>query len=82
MDELAKIARKCATVDHALVALHDAGASPVLAIKALREGRGLSLTDGKKALHASPAWAVEARAAEGFHKQLCEAFDGLDEEDL
>jgi ribosomal protein L7/L12 len=74
--DLVAIARKSATVEDALVQLHEAGASPIQAIKALREGKGLALGEAKLALHASPAWHKEAREAEEFHDEL---FKWLDE---
>jgi ribosomal protein L7/L12 len=72
---LEQIARDSAKVDLALATLHEAGASPVEAIKALRIGRGLSLADGKKALNASPSWFAEARAADALHEEICRALD-------
>jgi ribosomal protein L7/L12 len=77
--ELERIARTHASVEAALVALHDAGASPIGAIKALRAGKDLSLGEAKQALHASPAWYSEARTAEALHEQFLEA---LNEEDV
>jgi len=79
VDALEKIARNSRSAEDALVALHDAGASPIQAIKALRIGMGLSLIESKIALHSSPAWAAEAGAAEQFHNELLRA---VDEEDL
>jgi ribosomal protein L7/L12 len=67
------IARDSPTVEEALVALHEIGASPVYAIKALHDGRGLSVDEAKSALFASPAWATESRAAENLHEQIISA---------
>jgi ribosomal protein L7/L12 len=69
LDGHVTIARNSATVENALVRLHEAGASPIEAIKALREGMGLDLGQAKLALQASPAWHVEARSAEKLHDQ-------------
>ena len=78
MDSLEKIARNCASVEDALVALHDAGASPIQAIKALHDGRGISLGEGKSALHTSPAWIAEAEAADFLHDKITNALKGED----
>ena len=51
------VARDATSVEDALNALHEHGASPATAIKALIMGRGVSLRDAKLALHRSPAWA-------------------------
>lgn len=75
MNDLVAIARKSATVEDALVRLHEAGATPIRAIKALSEGKGIDRGQAKTALLASPAWAVEARAAEEFHDGLFKALD-------
>jgi len=58
------------TADEALGLLKQSGASPIDAIRALRERFGISLTDAKMALHSHPAWATEARAAEELHDEL------------
>jgi len=74
MDALARTARDALSVEEALAALHAKGASPVQTIRALREGRGISIREGKLALHRSPAWYVEAKPAEQLHDMLCDAF--------
>ena len=73
MNSLKEIARDCAPVEEVLVALYDAGASPIQAIKALHDGRGLSLIEGKSALHGSPAWSAEAEAAAALHDAIIKA---------
>ena len=70
-----EIAKISASVDEALKRLHTMGVSPVEAIKALRDGRGLPFAEGKKALHSSPSWSEEARCAEKLHDELLGAFD-------
>src|SRR5690606_5612335 len=65
-----EIARRCVSTEEALAALHDAGASPVRAIKALHEGRGMSLRDSKAALMESPSWHAEAAAANRMWEEL------------
>ena len=77
MASLADIAQRAAGASEALVCLHEAGASPVQAIRALRDGRGLSLAEAKAALMRSPAWAAESEAATRLHDELLEAL-GLD----
>lgn len=67
---LVTIASHAATTEQALVELHAAGASPVRAIRALCTGRGLDMREAKAALHTSPAWIREARAAEHLHDQI------------
>lgn len=59
-----------ATPDEALVLLKESGASPLEAIKALRERFGMTVGDGKMALHTHPAWYAEARAADELHDPL------------
>ena len=73
MSSLRELAESAGDVAAALTRLHEAGASPVEAILALSEGRGLSLSDGKTALMRSPAWAREAAAAERLHDELEQA---------
>ena len=75
MASLADIAQNASDSSEALVLLHDAGASPVLAIRALMEGRGIPLAESKAALMASPAWAAEAKAAESLHDQIAQAIE-------
>jgi hypothetical protein len=70
-----QIARDADTTEAALVALHDAGASPVQALEALVHGRGLTLRDAKLALASSPAWEVEVRAAEPLWDELIDEPD-------
>lgn len=76
MASLNDIARSAGSATSALRALHDAGASPVQAIKALHQGLGLPLADGKAALMASAVWVLEADAAAQFHEELVEIFEG------
>ena len=72
------VARDAPTVADALVALHQLGVSPITAIGALVTGRGVSLAEGKRALHSSPAWATEARQAEALHKMMLAAWDAIE----
>lgn len=71
-------ARDAPTVEDALVALHQLGASPIAAIGALVTGRGVSLHDAKQALHASVAWTKEARDAEALHKVMIAGWDATE----
>lgn len=77
MKTLEEVARESGSTEEALDSLHAAGASPIYAIKALRNGRDLSLGDAKTKLMESPAWHAEAAAANRLHEQL----DKLLEED-
>ena len=72
MKTLGDIARESESAEEALAALHDAGATPVHAIKALRNGRGLSLGDAKIKLMESRSWSEEAAAAGRLHEHLDE----------
>ena len=78
---LASVARDAATTDIALSRLHDIGATPISAIRALVEGRGLSLRDAKSALHSSPTWSSEASAAEALWDEVVDVFES-DRDDL
>ena len=69
-DRLVQLARDAATTECALVLLHEAGASPIDAIRALVHGRGFPLKEAKQALHTSPAWHVEARSAEAVWEEI------------
>ena len=71
---LARIAQEAPSTTAALERLHEAGASPIVAAKALVDGRRLTLHDAKYALHHSPAWTREARAAEALWDELERAF--------
>jgi ribosomal protein L7/L12 len=51
-----------ATFEVALSRLRESGASPVQAIKAIREVRGVSLKEAKELFSQSPAWRLEAEA--------------------
>ena len=70
--ELSRIAANSPSAELALRSLHEAGASPVEAIKALHDGRGMSLSEAKSALHVSSSWEAEARAAEAIWDDICE----------
>ena len=70
MRNLEEIAKKSESVEEALVELRDAGATPIHAIKALRNGRGLSLGEAKRKLMESPSWREEAAAANRLHEQF------------
>ena len=75
MDDLSEIARSCKNHDEALVVLHEANASPVCALKAMMDGRGVSLSDAKAMLMNSPAWFQEAKNANHLHGQIEEALN-------
>ena len=66
------------TPNEALEVLKASGASPIEAIAALRLRFGMSVTEGKDALHTHPAWYAEARAAEVLHSQLESALDDFE----
>lgn len=75
MDLFEEIARESVSVEVALVALHKAGASPIEAIKAVRNGRQISLSGSKEALCNSPAWKAESEAADRLHQTIIDALD-------
>lgn len=80
MKILEEIARESESVEEALAALHDAGATPGHAIKALRNGRDLSLGDAKAKLMESPAWYAEVESANRLHdkwEELLEEDDNV-----
>ncbi len=70
MNTLELIARDAPDVPTALSLLHEAGATPIAAIQALRSGRQLSLPKAKTALSRSPSWAAETAAADRLHEEL------------
>ena len=70
MTDFRAIVRRSANTEVGLAELHAAGASPVEAIKALCDGRGLSLRDAKAALMESPSWHKEAAAANAMWEEL------------
>ena len=70
MKTFEEIARECGSIEEALIALHDAGATSIPAIKALRSEWRLSLGDAKNKLMESPAWHAEARSANRLQDQL------------
>lgn len=70
MPDFNLIAARAECVAEALRNLYRCNATPVVAIKALVEGRGLSLRDAKQALIDSPPWKVEATAAIELHEQI------------
>ena len=74
---LAQLARDAGSIESALRELRSRCESPIDANLALRDGRGVSLGDAKRALHASPAWASQARAAERLHDELLDALDKI-----
>ena len=76
MNRFEAIARESASDDDALVAMRDAGANAVQAIKSLMIGRGISHLEAKTKLIESPAWGEFAES----HLQLHEQLDELEEE--
>jgi|WetSurMetagenome_2_1015567.scaffolds.fasta_scaffold628404_1 ribosomal protein L7/L12 len=80
VENLAVIAHESESIEAALGRLHAVGASPIAAIKALRNGKHISLREAKEALHASPSWHLEARAAESLHDEILSTLN--DEADL
>lgn len=56
-----------------LVALKNAGAAPMEAIKTLHQEFDLSLAEAKQALARSPAWTVEAAAGDVLHAQITQS---------
>lgn len=75
MNKFAKIAEQSESHEAALIALHEAGASPIEAIKSLMDGRGLSLADGKSKLGESPVWKSETAAADQLHEEIVDMLD-------
>ena len=75
MDKYEKIARGNGSIEATLELLHDAGASPIDALKALRTGRSLPLGERKEALSRSPAWETETKAADQLHQKIIDAFE-------
>ena len=75
MHDLVQIARASASDELALAKLHALNVSPVRAIKALIDGRGLSLKQAKEKLMKSSAWKVEAEKANNLHDQIDAFFD-------
>lgn len=65
------------TADEALALLKESGASPIEAIKALRDRFAMSLTEAKMALHRHSSWAKEAAAADRLHDELEAILDDL-----
>ena len=72
MKTFEEIARQSGSTEEALTALHDAGATPINAIKAIRSERNLSLADAKTKLMESPAWHEAAESNMRLHEQLDE----------
>ena len=70
MHDLVDIARMSTSDDLALVELHELNVSPVQAIKALMDGRNLSLAQAKEKLMKSSAWKIEAEQATHLHDQI------------
>ena len=68
------LAREAVDVDAALVSLRRAGASPIDAIRALHDGRGMSLSAAKAALASAPVWAEFQAAADALHDALLATF--------
>lgn len=54
----------------ALADLKAAGASPIEAIKAIREALGVGLGDAKRIFSNCPAWKSEVEAADELHSTL------------
>ena len=54
-------------IEALLAAQRAAGASPIAAIKAIRDRFGLSLAEGKQKLHASAAWRDLVPSFEAIH---------------
>jgi hypothetical protein len=63
-------------VELRLAELKQAGAHPVLAIKAICGEFGLSLSEAKTRFAQSPAWAAEQSNADHLHQQIIDAVDG------
>jgi len=57
-------------LEAALAELRSTGATPVEAIKAIREVQGCSLGEAKQVFGASPAWASAVQAGEALHEQV------------
>ena len=53
-----------------LVQLHEAGASPVDAIRTLMAGKKMSLADAKAMLSRSPSWQTENAIADALHNEV------------
>jgi ribosomal protein L7/L12 len=70
VDDFEDIARKSLSDESALLKLHEFGATPILAIKSLVTGRGLSLKEAKEKLLNSPCWKAEAENANNLHLQI------------
>lgn len=64
-----------ADLNAALANLREAGASPVDAIKAIRQILGVSLGDAKRTFSVCPAWEREVKAADELHSILIAALD-------
>ena len=59
-----------ATVEAALSQLRVEGATPVEAIKAIREVQGISLGEAKQIFSQSPAWSKEVLAGNALHDEV------------
>lgn len=79
MNKFEEIARQSESTEAALVALHEFGATAIEAIKAIKNGRGISHADCKIKLIESPAWKVEAAAAANLHKDIDKLSDSFDD---
>ena len=66
-------------IETILAAARASGASPMAAIKAVRERFGLSLTEAKLRLHGSPAWQDLVPTFEAVHDAAEEAAKDLDQ---
>jgi ribosomal protein L7/L12 len=72
-EQLASQLAEGSSFEAALVSLRERGASPVDAIKAIREARGVSLGEAKRLLFESKAWQLENEAADRLHEQVLAA---------
>lgn len=74
MDHYAQVLKSAVTagssLEAGLVQVRNLGATPVEAIKAIREVKGVSLGEAKQIFSLSPAWSRESEAADALHEQL------------
>ena len=67
------------SLDAALSAIREKGASKIESINAVRDIRQCSLSDAKKIVHFSPSWADVRESHEELHRELGKAFEDEDE---
>jgi ribosomal protein L7/L12 len=73
------VATSTDSIEIFLAVARASGAAPIAAIKAVRERFGLSLTEAKLRLHASPAWQDLVPSFEALHDDAEEAAKDLDQ---